>query len=102
MKKFDIKKILMPVDFSDTSLKELDYAILLDKIANAEITLLHVMENFMATSQLAGRLEDAAANLDIRQLEKDSLDYRKQHMREFVKDLKIDNLIKVTPLIVTG
>lgn len=50
MKKLTIKKILIPLDFSFTSLKALDYAVILAKLSDAEIMLLHVIENIHATS----------------------------------------------------
>lgn len=45
MAQFKIKKILVPIDFSFTSLKALDHATTMAKIIDAEITLLHVVEN---------------------------------------------------------
>jgi nucleotide-binding universal stress UspA family protein len=52
MKTLTIKKILIPVDFSATSLKALDYAVMLAKLTNAEITLLHVIENIGVTTDM--------------------------------------------------
>ncbi|MEO5572229.1 MAG: universal stress protein [Bacteroidia bacterium] len=45
-----IKKILIPLDFSASSLKAIDFAVNLSKLTDAEITLLHVLENFYATT----------------------------------------------------
>ena len=45
MAKFKIKKILVPLDFSFTSLKALDHAITLSKLSDAELILMHVVEN---------------------------------------------------------
>lgn len=44
MKKFDIKKILLPTDFSDTANNALRQAILMSKLAGAELKLLYVIE----------------------------------------------------------
>jgi len=44
MSSFNIKKILIPVDFSGTGIKVLDQAILMAKKAKAKITLLTVLE----------------------------------------------------------
>src|SRR5258708_4424375 len=53
MKTLEIKRILIPIDFSTTSLKALDYAVMLAKLSKAEITLLHVVENIGVTSDAA-------------------------------------------------
>jgi len=44
MNKTEIKQILIPTDFSDTSLKAIDHAVFLAKLKNAEITLIHVLD----------------------------------------------------------
>ncbi|MEO8147183.1 MAG: universal stress protein [Bacteroidia bacterium] len=50
MTTFKINKILVPVDFSPASLHALDYAHSLAKLTNAEITLLHIVENIHSTT----------------------------------------------------
>jgi nucleotide-binding universal stress UspA family protein len=52
MKVLNIKKILVPVDFSLTSLKALDQAVFMAKKNNAEVTLLHVVDYFMPHSDI--------------------------------------------------
>lgn len=52
MKPMNIKRILMPVDFSETSMKGLDHAVLLARLGNASIYLIHVSE---ITSGYIGR-----------------------------------------------
>ena len=47
-KYFQIKKIIVPVDFSKTSLRALDYAIEMAKINKATISLVHVVESIPA------------------------------------------------------
>lgn len=44
MKTLQVNKILVPIDFSDTSLKALDEAVHMAKLTKATITLLHVAE----------------------------------------------------------
>ena len=44
MKPFDVKKILIPVDFSETSLLAIKHAAFMAKLFKADITLLHVVE----------------------------------------------------------
>ena len=50
MSYYQIQRILIPIDFSKTSLKALDHAAYLAKLSNAEITLLHVPESLSTTS----------------------------------------------------
>jgi nucleotide-binding universal stress UspA family protein len=50
MKKIEIKRILIPLDFSKTSLKSIDYSKVLAKITGAEIVLLHVAEDIYTTT----------------------------------------------------
>ncbi len=52
MKVFNIKNILVPIDFSLTSLKALEQAICMAKKNQAEITLLHVADYFMPHSSV--------------------------------------------------
>jgi universal stress protein A len=49
---FKLKKILVPLDFSDCSKKALQYAIPYAKQFNAEIVLLHVIEPYPAVPQM--------------------------------------------------
>ncbi len=44
MESFKIKKILIPIDFSDTSLLAFDHAVYTAQLFNAELVLLHVVE----------------------------------------------------------
>ena len=53
METFEIKKILVPTDFSETAMKALNYAIELAKRTGAEITLLNVVETSLASSNPA-------------------------------------------------
>ncbi|MBK5284840.1 MAG: universal stress protein [Bacteroidia bacterium] len=50
MKQFAIKKILVPVDFSYSSLKAINPAVLLAKLTKAEITLVHVIDVLPSTA----------------------------------------------------
>lgn len=45
-----IKKILVPIDFSLTSLRALDLALALAKSSHAEITLIHVINNMLSAA----------------------------------------------------
>lgn len=69
---FQLKKILVPVDFSECSRKALQYAIPLARQFGAELTLLYVMEPLvlLPTAEalpqvMAESAEDAQASLEI-------------------------------------
>ena len=46
MKAFKIEKILIPIDFSDTSLLAIEHAAFMAQLFKAELVLLHVVEKF--------------------------------------------------------
>jgi nucleotide-binding universal stress UspA family protein len=50
MKQLFMKRIMIPVDFSFTSLKAVDHALNIAKLSQAEIILLHVIENIHSTT----------------------------------------------------
>lgn len=50
MKKFEVNRILIPIDFSDTALLALDHATFMAKLFNAEVILLHVVETLTFTT----------------------------------------------------
>ncbi len=82
MTKFKIRRILVPLDFSDTSLKALDHAIYLAKIADAEITLLHVIENVESITNSDTMIDIGMANYEVQ-----------------IKNLSQENLIKMAEKI---
>ena len=49
---FKLKKILVPVDFSDCSNKALQYAIPFAKQFDAELTLLHVVQPYLPVPEI--------------------------------------------------
>jgi universal stress protein A len=50
---FGLKKILVPVDFSDCSKKALQYALLFAKQSGARLVLLHVVQPYPAVPEMA-------------------------------------------------
>lgn len=44
MKPFNVKKILIPIDFSETSLLAIEHAGFMAKLFKADLILLHVLE----------------------------------------------------------
>ncbi len=47
------KNILVPVDFSETSMVKIDEAIFIAKIVSADVTLMHVIETYSQNSSIA-------------------------------------------------
>jgi len=56
-----IKRIVVPVDFSETSLRALDYAVQLSRPLNARLTVVHVVEPVYYP--MAGDLDGLGLNL---------------------------------------
>lgn len=52
-KKFQIKKILIPYDFSETAELALEHAAFMSKLHKAEIQLLHVIESYSFTTAIS-------------------------------------------------
>ena len=52
-KKFQIKKILIPFDFSETAELALEHAVFMAKLHKADIILLHVIESYSFTSAIS-------------------------------------------------
>lgn len=52
-KKFAIKNILIPYDFSETASLALEHAIFMAKLCKAQISLLHVIETYSFTSAIS-------------------------------------------------
>jgi nucleotide-binding universal stress UspA family protein len=59
-----LHKILLCTDFSDYSLRALDYAFSLAMEYNAELTLLHVLENVHSSTDLGSAVAEAKQCLD--------------------------------------
>ena len=51
-KDFQISKILIPYDFSETADLSLEHAVFMAKLLKAEITLLHIVETLTFTSSI--------------------------------------------------
>jgi nucleotide-binding universal stress UspA family protein len=99
MKSFDIKKILVPVDFSGTGEKVLEQAALMAKKTNAEITLINVLE---------GPLGNAGPDLfgisvpNRVKYESAIKEWTQQHLEAFKKKLIKTGAKKIEFIIETG
>ncbi len=80
----NIKKILCPTDFSDTSKKALDYAIQFAKVFSAELEILHVQLD--EAQVVAFYLPEAT----LKNVEKELEDSTKQQLEDFCNTLRHD------------
>lgn len=89
---FKLKRILVPIDFSDCSKKALQYALPLAQEHQAALTLLHVVTPFVGVSELGavnyGELEATMRESGKKQLAKLAAD-------EGLSDVSIDPLVRV-------
>lgn len=82
-----IRRILVPVDFSQGSLRALDYAIELGRAFRAGFTVLHAVEPLSSAPLAYGPVDDAGALLDEllrmghRELERVAVDLRKRRVK---------------------
>ena len=97
MNPLKIKRILVPLDFSITSLKALDHAVTLAKLTDAEIILLHIAEYIHATTDPFFGINPGLAvyESDIKNMSTESLN-------KVAEKLKKKGFVKVKTLSVTG
>lgn len=93
---FTIKNILLPTDFSKTSLTASEYAVELANQYNAKIHLLHVLEK--TPPILAIRSLDLSREKILESIDKDAND----HLNDCVKKLKKMKDIEIIPVIKRG
>ncbi|MGP8215532.1 MAG: universal stress protein [Bacteroidia bacterium] len=99
MSTFEIKRILVPVDFSGTGEKVMEQAILMAKKAKATITLITVLEGPL--SNVGPDLFGLSIN-HIEKYEDAIMDWVKQHMEAFKRKLIAGGVIKVDYIIEKG
>ena len=95
---YQIKRILIPLDFSKTSLKALDHAAHLAKLCDAEITLLHVPESLSVMSN-SGYFDPPDFH---EEYEKNISDQSDAKLGEIAAQLKKKGIAKVDTLTVIG
>ncbi|MEP7168842.1 MAG: universal stress protein, partial [Bacteroidota bacterium] len=93
MAQLKIKKILVPLDFSFTSLKALDQAVNFAKLTEAEIILLHVAEHIHATTD-----PFFVVNPGIATYESDIQNMSNESLSKVAEKLKKKGVIKVKTL----
>ena len=63
-KKFAIKNILIPYDFSETAALALEHAVFMAKLCKAQISLLHVIETYSFTSAISHAFSKSQAEFE--------------------------------------
>ncbi|MEN3044045.1 MAG: universal stress protein [Candidatus Hydrothermales bacterium] len=86
-KKLEVKKILVPIDFTKLSFKALEYAIFLSEKLNSEIHVLHVIE--ILESMGLKETEEKLIELTTKILEREKEKYGEKY-RIFVNAIKRD------------
>jgi nucleotide-binding universal stress UspA family protein len=97
---FNIKTILVPVDFSDTSLKGLEYAITMAKLNHADLILLHVTE-FLVLNPAVGEysVPPIYNQLDY---DKDILEKTTKRLQQLAETTKRENKINAKAITAIG
>ncbi len=89
---FDIKKILIPIDFSETSMLALEHAVFMAERYEAEIVFLHVFESFSYQMEISQMLIDS---VKVGDLVKGKLD-------ELAKETHRKSGVSISTEVVTG
>lgn len=89
---FNIKKILIPIDFSDTSMLALEHAVFMAERYEAEIVFLHVFESFSYQMEISQMLIDS---VKVGDLVKSKLD-------ELAKETHKKTGVNISAKVVTG
>jgi universal stress protein A len=88
---FKLKRILVPVDFSDCSRKALAYAVPFAKQFGAEIVLLHVVQPYLAVAEVAA-IDTVAIRNQARETAKGEL---KKLRLSIAEDVQIRTLVRM-------
>ena len=100
MKAFNVKKILVPVDFSETSLKALDHAVYMAKASGAVITLIHNTGSMMVNTSPG---EYYASSIDrLPDYENEMFERAKTHLQNLAEKIEKKNGIKITAITTSG
>lgn len=100
METFNIKKILVPVDFSETSLKALDHAVYIAKLNTADITLINVVESTYSYAPSTDYTALAFSNLD--KYEKEVERQAKEHILKLAQKIKKKEGVNIMGIVSSG
>jgi len=100
METFNIKRILVPIDFSETSLTALDHAVYIAKLNTADITLINVMESTYSYAPSTDYTALTFTNLE--SYEKSVLKQSKEHLLKLTQRIKKKDGVNIVGIVSTG
>ena len=100
MTTFNVKKILVPLDFSLTSIKALNQAVTMAKINKAEITIMHVIEGLPATTEM--KFIPTGTTTDPGLQEKEVRAQSNQNLEKLAQRLRKKEGVKINTVTVSG
>ena len=92
-KPFEIRKILIPYDFSETASLSLEHAVFMAKLLKADIVLLHIVETVSFTSAIGHALSGFEKKIETTS---------NQKLDEIAKEIHNHSGIEVTVLTEVG
>ncbi len=100
MKSFDIKNILVPLDFSETSMEALKHAVFVAKLNGASITLLKVVEGMQPFIIPVDYPVSFSYNLTLH--ERTMVKESKKHFAKLVDSIKKKDKVSITSITSKG
>lgn len=100
MKTFNIKKILVPVDFSETSMEALNHAVYLAKLTKASVTMINVTETMQPFVTPVDYPVSLSYNLET--YEKTTVAQSKKHLAKLIEKIKKKDKIEINSATSVG
>jgi nucleotide-binding universal stress UspA family protein len=100
MEAFNIKRILVPIDFSETSMKALDHAVYVAKINKADLTLINIVESTYSYAPSTDYTALAFSNLAA--YEKSLIKHSKENLLKLSQNIKKKNGLNVNSIVTSG
>jgi nucleotide-binding universal stress UspA family protein len=100
MEIFNIKRILVPIDFSETSLKALDQAVYIAKQTKADITLINVVETTYSYAPSTDYTALTFTNLE--NYEKSVIKQSKEHLLKITQKIKKKDGVNILGIVTNG
>lgn len=97
---FEVKNILVPVDFSATSLVALDYAVYMAKLNKATVTLVHTVESLYGNTLPENYYVNAVNNAAV--YEKELFQKAKEHLETLATKTEKKSKVKIAAVVGTG
>jgi nucleotide-binding universal stress UspA family protein len=100
METFNIKRILVPIDFSETSLKALDHAVYIAKLNSADITMLNIVESTYSYAPSTDYTALSFTNLE--NYERSVIKQSKEHLLKLSQKIKKKEGVNIIGIVSTG